>query len=127
MGTPNWILFLAYWVANSRAVRAIPTDPTAIIGAVISRAVIAFLKPSPSPANRFFLGALTFLNVTAVVFDALWPILSIGSPWLTPSKLEGTMRLMIPLCFFWGSVVAKTRKKSAYPPLVIHIFVPLSR
>ena len=89
MGTPNWILFWAYWVASSMAVRASPTAPAPIMGRVISRAAMAFLNPPLLRPGGSLWATRTFLKVTAVVLEARCPILSIGSPRRIPGEDRG--------------------------------------
>ena len=63
MGTPKAFLSVAYFVASSRALWAMPTAPAATGGRVLSKAPMATLKPAPSPIKTFSAGTTTSSNV----------------------------------------------------------------
>jgi len=88
---------LAYWVANSRAVRAIPTDPTAIIAGDVKGSHRLF-KTLPFSSQEIFLRNPHILKTTEVVLEPSGPSYQ-SLAGTIPSNLEGTIRLMIPLCF----------------------------
>ncbi|PRD35245.1 UNVERIFIED_CONTAM: hypothetical protein NCL1_12107 [Trichonephila clavipes] len=69
---------------------------------------IAILNPSPVFPRRFSLGMRQSSNMRLQVDEPLIPILSSFFPLAIPSEGSGTMKQLIPLCFFDLSVVAKT-------------------
>ena len=91
--------------------------------------VIATLKPLPSSPRRFAAGTRTLSKNTAVVFEARIPILSSCGPWVIPPRSRVTAKALIfPFApGVSGAVLAKTVKKSAMPPLLIHNFCPFKR
>ena len=103
-----------------------PTQPPPRPVRPLLRMRIATLKPLPSSPRRWSSGTRTLSKKTAAVELALSPILSSWGPVLTPGMSRVTMKALSFPRSSGLPVLAKTVKKLASPPLVIHSLFPLS-
>ena len=90
------------------------------------RIFIATLKPFPTSPSTLAAGTRTPSRNTAVVDEARSPILSSCGPVLTPFMSRVTMKAVSLPRSSGFPVLAKTVKKLASPPLVIHSLLPSS-
>ncbi|MNR82347.1 hypothetical protein D3C72_131050 [compost metagenome] len=91
----------------------------------MSRIFIAVTKPRPIWPRTFSLGTRTFRKKSSRVSEPLMPILGSLGPCSTPKSRSTRNAVTPPLAPSAGSVTAKTVKRSAVPPLVIQILLPL--
>ena len=94
------------------------------IGAQVNRPAFSVLNattwPRPGSCSRFSFGTGEFSKKIAVVELPLMPIFFSSAPAEKPGVPRSTMKQEN----FSPSILAKTTKTSAKPPLVIHIFWP---
>ena len=127
MGLPNCCRGLAYSMACSIAARAMPTANMAVSGRLLSSVFIAMKKPSPSCPMRLATGTLhVFEGERDGVGGALAHlvlVLADGEPFGAALDHEAHQPLVLAC---EGSLVQNSEYWSAYSPLVIHCFWPLT-
>ena len=119
---PNCFRAAAYFAASPMA----DLQPPALMAPSLNRPKFSVLSATlwPLPISPSTLSAGTFASwrMIGVVDDPCSPILCSSFPELTPGNAFSTMNAVN--CS--PSTLAKTMMTSAKPPLVIHIFSPLS-
>ena len=120
IAAPNCLRVAAYFAA-SPIVRFAP--PEAIAPSLKRpklRTLNATLWPLPISPSTASAGTLTSWRSTGVVDEPCSPSLCSSLPALTPGQAFSTMKAVNAS----PSTLAKMMKRSAKPPLVIHIFSP---
>ncbi len=122
IATPNCLRDVAYFAASARASLA----PPEVMAPSLKRPKLSTLKatlwPLPISPSTASAGTFTSCSRTGVVEEPWRPILCSSLPEDTPGHARSTMKAVN--CS--PSTLAKTMKTSAKPPLVIHIFSPVS-
>ena len=87
------------------------------------RTLKAILCPLPISPSTFSTGTRASSRITEVVEEPLMPIFFSSGPMVTPGKVRSTRKAVKCL----RSILAKTVKRSAKPPLVMNCLVPSRR
>ena len=122
IGWPNCFRSAAYFAASAIATYAPPLHMPPSLKRPKFNTLNATLCPLPTSPSRFSAGTFTSCRISGVVDDPCRPILCSSLPLETPANARSTMKAL--KCS--PSTLANTTNRSAKPPLVIHIFSPLS-
>jgi len=124
IGYLNCFLSIAYCKACEITVLHFSTSADPILILPTFKQFKAILNPFPLPPSKFSTGTLTSSNVTTLVDDECYPILSSSFPKDIPFISFSIINAVIFLSF---SILAKVINIFANPPFVIHIFSPVIR
>ena len=84
------------------------------------------MKPLPSCPSRFSAGTSTLSKKSSAVSWPFRPIFFSRLPLVKPFIVVSTTTRLVPLAPFAGSVFATTITRSAFQPLVMKVFEPLT-
>ncbi len=87
---------------------------------------MAIRNPSPTCPSSWPAGTRTPSKASCAVSEARMPSLRSLAMTAKPGLLVSTMKAAMPLCLSAGSVWANTISTSAWAPLVMKFFVPVS-